>query len=169
MVLAHQTKSEKDNLESRRLKPAPNAPNDSRETRISHLTGTGEAYRIDMSDILLRNIRSGHHNIRVVSPGECLKCINDAGLTSSYLKFDRNFANTGIDESILSGFARALKCRYLFIGQAVIYEYTSDSSLTVIWTFGKKSTLRSVNITGQIGIPKMAAGSGSDTVSGTTK
>ena len=150
MVLARPAKPEKEAIEN----GYPNAPFSTTETQQTkdsrNSIVTGEAYRIAISDILLSNIRHGDHNIRVLSPGECLKYINDAGLTYSYLKFDRDFTKTGIDETILSNFARVLKCRYLFISQAVIYEYTSDSSVTMIWTFGKKSTLRSVNVTGQI-------------------
>ena len=40
--------------------------------------------------------------------------------------------------------------RYLLICTALIAEKNSDSAITVIWTFGRKSTLRSVRLSGQI-------------------
>ncbi|MCK4389984.1 MAG: hypothetical protein KAV83_07090 [Desulfobacterales bacterium] len=88
--------------------------------------------------------------LRVISPGDCLKRLNDAGLTASYLKFDRDFPKTGVDGGLLRSFGKALHCRYLFISTAVVGDVKSDTSVTVVWTFGRKSVLHSVKISGQI-------------------
>ncbi len=151
MVLARPTKSDKGVFESQPYPSAPYASTDPQQSKeTSRVIDADDVFKIGIGDMLLRNVRNGHRNIRVVSPSDCLKCINDDGLTDFYLKFDRDFSKTGIDGNVLSRFANAFKCRYIFISQAVIHEYKSDSSLSIIWTFGKKSTLRSVHVTGQI-------------------
>ena len=108
------------------------------------------AYRIRLSETLLSKVKSLRPGLRVVSPGDCLKLINDAGLTARYLKFDREFTKVGVDSMLLDGLAQALDCRYIFISQAVVGDTTSEASITVVWKFGRKSVLQTLKISGQI-------------------
>jgi len=132
--------------------PAPYAPDDqSFEPKEIPRDSTGsDAERLGISEILLRKLSANIHSITVISPGECLKRINDSGLTATYLRFDRNFPKLGVDGESLTSFSRILGTRYLLISAALISENNSDSSITVIWTFGRKSVLRTVRISGQI-------------------
>lgn len=111
---------------------------------------TTNAHRITFSEALLSKIKSARPELTVVSPGDCLKRLNDAGLTARYLEFDRNFPMRGVDGALLKEFGHALGCRYLFISEAVVTDTKSDASVTVGWRFGRKSVLRSVKISGQI-------------------
>ncbi len=114
------------------------------------ISNGSDAERLGISEILLRKLSANIHSIAVISPGECLKRINDSGLTATYLHFDRNFPKLGVDGESLTSFSRILGTRYLLISAALISENNSDSSITVIWTFGRKSVLRTVRISGQI-------------------
>jgi len=109
-----------------------------------------DAYRVSLSEILLSKIQSRWPTIRLISPGDVLKRLNDEGLTTTYSKFNRDFPRVGFDSAMLKSFGRALNCRYLFISQAVVIESKSEASITFVWTFGRKSVLRSVKISGQI-------------------
>ena len=108
------------------------------------------AYRMRLSETLLSKVKSLRPGLRVVSPGDCLKLINDAGFTARYLKFDREFSKVGVDSMLLEGLAHALDCRYIFISQAVVTDTKSEASVTVVWTFGRKSVLRTVKISSEI-------------------
>ncbi len=151
MILEQPAKDDKKRVQTKQP-PAPYAPDDlSFEPKeISQNSNGSDAERLGISEILLRKLSANIHSITVISPGECLKCINDSGLTTTYLRFDRNFPRLGVDGECLTSFSRALGCRYLLISAAFINEYNSDSSITFIWTFGRKSVLRSVKISGQI-------------------
>lgn len=109
-----------------------------------------DAHRIIMGEILLSKIQSMWPSLRIVTPSDVLKRLNDEGLTDSYRKFDRDFPKVGFDSAFLKSLGRTLNCRYLFISQIVVTESKSDASFVFIWTFGSKSVLRSVNISGQI-------------------
>ena len=108
------------------------------------------AYRIILSEILLSEIQSMWPFLRFVTPSDVLKRLNDEGLTGAYCKFDSDFSNVGFDNDLLTSFGKTLNCRYLFISQAVVTESKSEASIIFVWTFGSKSVLRSVNISGQI-------------------
>lgn len=151
MILEQPVKDDKKRMQTK-PPPAPYAPDDlSFESKEIPQSSTGsEAERLGVSEILLRKLRTNFHAIPVISPGECLKRINDSGLTAAYLRFDRNFPRLGVDSESLSSFSRALGSRYLLISAALITETNSDSSITIIWTFGRKSVLRTVRISGQI-------------------
>lgn len=109
-----------------------------------------DIYRSILSEILLSKIQSQHPSLRVVSPGNALKELNDKGLTGSYIKFNRNFSKLGLESTLLKQFGKALNCRYLFITQAIVSESKSEASLMFVWSFGRKSTHRSVKMAGQI-------------------
>jgi hypothetical protein len=111
---------------------------------------TTDAYRISLSEALLSKIRTKMPGLDVVSPGDCLKRINDAGITAGYLKFDRDCPRVGVDEGLLKAFGQALDCRYLFVSQAIVAHVESEASVTVVWTFGRKSVLQSIRISGHI-------------------
>lgn len=109
-----------------------------------------DAYRIILNEILMSNIQSRRPSFRIVSPSDALKRINDEGLTDVYRTFNSNFPKVGFDSNLLKKFGETLNSRYIFISQAVVTESKSEASLIVIWTFGRKSVLRSVKISGQI-------------------
>jgi hypothetical protein len=120
-----------------------------KEAKDSPLVRT-DAYRISLGEALLSKIKTKMPGLEVISPGDCLKRINDAGITAGYLKFDRDFPRVGVDEGLLKTFGQALDCRYLFVSQAVVTHVESEASVTVIWTFGRKSVLQSIRISGHI-------------------
>jgi len=109
-----------------------------------------DAYRIIMNEILMSNIQSRRPSFRIVSPSDALKRINDERLTDVYRTFNSNFPTVGFDSTLLKKFGETLNSRYIFISQAVVTESKSEASLIIIWTFGRKSVLRSVKISGQI-------------------
>jgi|GEM_PF-848139 len=125
--------------------PLPSASKVGEKRPVAH-----DAYRVILSEILLSRVRSRYQNLQVVSPGDALKRLNDAGLTADYHKFNNDFPRVGFDGSLLQRFGKTLNSRYIFISQAVLTESKSDTSLIVIWSFGRKSILRSVKISGQI-------------------
>ncbi|MBM4271739.1 MAG: hypothetical protein FJ139_06235 [Deltaproteobacteria bacterium] len=109
-----------------------------------------DAYRVILNEILLSRVRARYPHLQLVSPSDVLKRINDAGLTADYRKFNDDFPRIGFDGSLLKRFGKTLNSRYVFVSQAVLTESKSDTSLIVIWSFGRKSVLRSVKISGQI-------------------
>jgi len=111
---------------------------------------TLDAYRVIYGEILLSEIQARRPNLKVISSADTLKQLNDHGLADAYRKFNRNFSRVGLDNQLLKNFGKALNCRYLFIGLAVVTESRPEASITVIWTFGRKSVLRSIIISGQI-------------------
>lgn len=136
---------------SGKTSPAPYTPsNVTEDTGKEKLASDHDAYRVMLGETLLSNIQSRRPMLRLVSPGNTLIRLNDEGLTDAYIKFNRNFTKVGLDAVQLKRFGRALNCRYLFISMAVVTEYKSYASLTFVWTFGNKSILRSVKISGQI-------------------
>ena len=131
--------------------PAPYTPDEVFETGEMLPQSTGaDPNRLVISEILLRKLRANLFSIPIISPAECLKSINDSGLTAAYLRFDRNYPKLGVNSEYLSSFSRATGSRYLLISTASFSEYSSETSVNVIWTFGRKTVLRSVKILGQI-------------------
>ncbi len=108
------------------------------------------AYRISLTETLLSKIKYRWPALRVISPGDCLKQLNDAGYTASYLKFDHDFPKVGVNGNQLKSFGQALDCRYIFISQAVVAQVESEATIRIVWSFGRKSVLRSVKISGEI-------------------
>lgn len=111
---------------------------------------TRDAYRVILNEILMSNIQSRRPSFRLVSPSDVLKRLNDAGLTNTYLKFNSDFPKVGFDSKILKKFGDTLNRRYLLITQAVVTESKTEASFIIIWTFGRKSVLQYVKISGQI-------------------
>lgn len=151
MIMEPPSKDDKKRVQGKQS-PAPYAPDDlAFEPREIPRNFVGsDAERLGISEILLRKLSANYHAIPVISPAECLKRINDSGLTAVYARFDRNFPKFGVDGESLTSFSRALGSRYLLISAALITENNSDSSITIVWTFGRKSVLRTVKISGQL-------------------
>jgi len=141
----------KDSGDTGRTPSAPYTP-DALSSKLdqSKPSATTNAYRISLGEALLNKMKSRRPKLEVLSPGDCLKRLNDAGMTAEYLQFDRDFPKVGIDGRLLEGFGQALDCRYVFISQAVVAHVTSEASVTVVWTFGRKSVLQSIKISAQI-------------------
>jgi len=112
--------------------------------------GTQDAYQLILSEMLLSKIQTKWAAPNLVSPGDALKRLNDEGLTEAYRRFNRDFPYTGFDKSILGNFGKALHCRFLLVSQAVVLESKPEASVTFVWTFGRKSMLRTVKISAQI-------------------
>ncbi|MBW2011117.1 MAG: hypothetical protein JRI32_05595, partial [Deltaproteobacteria bacterium] len=100
---------------------APYAPGKSSDgTGKNQPLITQDIYRSILSEILLSKIQLRHPSLRVVSPGNALKELNDKSLTGSYIKFNRDFPKIGLESALLKKFGKALNCRYLFITQAIM-------------------------------------------------
>lgn len=144
--------SKKNGDSSSQIPSAPYAPQESNRGKVEKekASNSHDAYKIILSEILLSKIQSGLSRVRLVSPGNALTILNNKKLTGDYLMFHRDFPRMGIEGSFLKSFGNALGCRYLFISQAIMSESKSEASFTFVWTFGSKSVLRSVKISGQI-------------------
>ena len=79
--------------------PLPSASKVGEKRPVAH-----DAYRVILSEILLSRVRSKYKNLQVVSPGDALKRLNDAGLTADYHKFNNDFPKVGFDGSLLQRF-----------------------------------------------------------------
>lgn len=109
-----------------------------------------DAYRILLSKTLMSSMQSRRGTLRLVSPFDALKILNDQELTSQYRAFTRDFPRVGFNQETMQRFGQALNCRYLFISQAVVSETNPEVSLTIVWTFGQRSMMRSIMVAGQI-------------------
>ncbi|MBU0987523.1 MAG: hypothetical protein KKH68_09745 [Proteobacteria bacterium] len=109
-----------------------------------------DAFQVILSEILLSKTLEFLPPQNIVSHNDALKRLNDKGLSQEYIRFNTDFSRIGFNESQFKQFGGALGCRYILVSQAVITEYKSDASLTIVWTFGKKSVLRTVKFYGQI-------------------
>lgn len=112
--------------------------------------GATDAYSVSLTETLLGRIQAKRPSLKLISPYESLKRLNNEGLTNSYRNFQRNFPRIGFNDELLNSFGKALQSRYILISQAIISESTPETSVTVVWTFGRKSMVRSVKISGQI-------------------
>lgn len=131
--------------------PAPYAqPIPTKEKREEKKVITHDAYRVIMNEVLMSKIKSRRPFLRIVSPSDALKRLNDAGMIDDYQKFNSDFPKVGFNSIILRKFGETLNSRYLLISQVVVTESKSDASVVIIWTFGRKSVLRSVKISGQV-------------------
>lgn len=133
------------------IPPAPYTPNPS-ETRQEGSSGemTREAYQLIWNKVLTGKLRSRRSPFTLIPPGDTQIRLNDETLSCNYRRFNDSFTRTGLDIDQLKCFEKTLNCRYLFISQATICEQKSEASLTIIWTFGRKSLLRSAKIYGQL-------------------
>lgn len=111
---------------------------------------TREAYQMILNKTLTGKLQTLRPPLKMLLPGDTQIRLNDEKLACNYRKFSEHFIQNGLDLDQLKCFGKHLKNRYIFISQAIIYEEKSEASLTVVWTFGRKSLLRSVKIYGQI-------------------
>ena len=131
--------------------PAPYTPkNQQEENGLSTSNKIVAGYQVVLDETLLSQLRTRRPQLRLVPSGDVLKMINDAGLTDAYTRFHRDFNSTGIDSKFLASLGKALHCRYVMISRGVISQSRSDSSITFVWSFGRKSTLRSFKISSQV-------------------
>lgn len=133
------------------IPPAPYTPASRQKApEQQSLSPTPEEYQISFSQILLQKIRAGNPALKILPPADVLKGLNDAGLAKSYMEFDRDYLRLGLDEAQLSAFSHALGCRYLFIAQAGVEKTQSSTSVTFVWSFGRRTSIRSVALFAQI-------------------
>ncbi len=111
---------------------------------------SNDAYQIIINSILLTKIQDRRPSLKLVTPGDALLRLNNTPMAGPFSRFTTSFTKDGFNREQLSSFGNALKCRYLFVSQAIISETKSDVSVTIVWTFGRKSLLRSVKLNGQI-------------------
>jgi hypothetical protein len=133
------------------IPPAPYAPNPW-DTRQEGASGemTREAYQLIWNKVLTGKLQSRGSHFNLIPPADTRIRLNDETLSCNYRRFNDSFTQTGLDTDELKCFGQALNSRYVLISQATITEQKSEASLTVIWTFGRKSLLRSAKIYGQL-------------------
>jgi hypothetical protein len=129
---------------------APYTPNQSDTEKNVPGETTREAYQLILNKVLTSKLQSRQSPFNLIRPGNALIRLNDETLSCNYQRFNDNFTKTGLDPDQLKCFGTALNCRYLFISQATVSEQKSEASVTIIWTFGRKSLLRSVKVYGQV-------------------
>lgn len=131
--------------------PAPYTPKRTpSEGEKDNVVKAGNGYRVVLDEMLLSRIRKRWPDLKVVPTGDTLKRLNDAGMSGVYAKISRDVTTVGLDTDLLKRLGRALNVRYIFIGRAIVAESHSDASVSFVWTFGRKSILRSVTLSGQI-------------------
>jgi len=131
----------------------PSAPYTPSSTGISLDQQGGqpqEVHRVILNEMLLSSFYNRYSAIEVMTPGQVLKALNDSGLTENYQEFLHDFNRIGQNGILIKKFGAALGCRYLFLSQAVVTEYKTDASYTIVWTFARKSILNVVKISAQI-------------------
>lgn len=109
-----------------------------------------EAYQMILNKVLTGKLRSQCSSVDLIPPGDALIRLNDERLTCNYRQINDSFTKSGLNTDQLTCLGKTLNRRYLFISQAAISEQKSEASLTIVWTFGRKSLLRSVKIYGQL-------------------
>lgn len=131
--------------------PAPYTPESRQKaSEPEPQSPTPEEYRIGISQILLQKMQARNSALKILPPADVLKGLNDAGLAKSYMEFDRDYLRLGLDEAQLRAFSHALGCRYLFMTQAGVEKTESSTSVTVVWSFGSRASIRSVEVFAQI-------------------
>jgi hypothetical protein len=109
-----------------------------------------ELYQIILDEMLLNRLHQRNPGFKLVTQGEVLKRINDKGMIRDYETFNRTFVRVGLNEELIREFGEVLGCRYLLISQGMVTESKSEATYTLVWTFGRKSTLRTVKISSQL-------------------
>ena len=131
--------------------PAPYAPSNRNAMQGHALSAkNGSGYRIILDEVLLHTLKARWPGLPLVPTGDALKRLNDAGLADAYGRFYNDYPTAGIDGKTLDRFGRALHTRYLLISRAVVSESNSNASVSFIWTFGRRTVLRSVKVDTQI-------------------
>ncbi|OIP50381.1 MAG: hypothetical protein COX17_01595 [Deltaproteobacteria bacterium CG23_combo_of_CG06-09_8_20_14_all_60_8] len=129
---------------------SPTPPSEADKAEYERRADGRDAYRILLSKILMSSMQGRRGAMRLVSPFDALKILNDQEMTANYRAFTRDFPRVGFNQETLHRFGQALACRYLFISQAVVSEAKPEVSLTIIWTFGQRTMMRSIMMAGQI-------------------
>lgn len=130
---------------------APYAPVSGKSAKDGSVTVLShESYKIILNEILIGKIQTKRSSFKLMPPGDVLIRLNDKSLPCDFHRFSKNFTKSGLEPDQLKCFSKALNSRYLFVSQAAVTEYTSDASVTFIWTFGRKSIIRSVSLYGQV-------------------
>lgn len=129
---------------------APNPPSMTDQEEYDRRDDGRDAYRMLLSKTLMSSMQVRRGTLRLVSPFDALKMLNDQELTSSYRAFIRDFPRVGLNQETMQRFGQALGCRYLFISQVVVSEAKPEVSLTIIWSFGQRTLMRSIMVAGQI-------------------
>lgn len=109
-----------------------------------------ESYQVILNEMLIGKIRTKRPSFQLIPPGDVLIRLNDKNLPCDFIRFGKNFTKSGPEPEQLKCFSKALNSRYLFISQAAVTEFKSDASVTFIWSFGRKSIIRSVNLYAQV-------------------
>jgi hypothetical protein len=131
--------------------PAPYTPaRKAGDNEPEAMTKGSDGYQAILDETLLSKIRSKWPGMPLVPAGDALKILNDAGLSGISGRISRDFTTHGFDGELLHNLGSALHTRYVLIGRGTVTESKSDASVSVIWTFGRKSMLRSVSVSAQI-------------------
>jgi hypothetical protein len=126
--------------------PAPGkSAKEGRDTVLSQ-----ESNQVILNEMLIGKIQTKRPSFKLMPPGDVLIRLNDKNLPCDFNRFSKHFTKSGPESEQLKCFSKALNSRYLFISQAAVTEYKSDASVTFIWSFGRKSIIRSVNLYGQV-------------------
>ena len=99
---------------------------------------------------LLGKIRSKWPGLRLIPAGDSLKMLNDAGLSGISGRIMREFSTLGLDGKLLRKLGSALHTRYVLIGRGIVTESKYDASVSAVWSFGRKTVMRSVSVSAQI-------------------
>lgn len=131
---------------------APYAPKPKISGDTNDLTdmALGDGLRVGLSELLTNNLIARRPGIKLISPSDVLKKLNDAGMSADFLKFYREYPYVGLNSEMLHKIGAAMGCRYLFVSQAVVSEFKSEASFIFIWTFGRRSVQRSVRISSHL-------------------
>jgi hypothetical protein len=130
---------------------APYAPASDKSAKDgSAMVLSHESYQVILNEILIGKIQTKRPSFKLMPPGDVLIRLNDKNLPCDFHRFSKNFTKSGLEPEQLKCFSKALNSRYLFISQAAVTEYKSDASVTFIWSFGRKSIIRSVKLYGQV-------------------
>jgi hypothetical protein len=131
--------------------PAPYTPPRTAEVGDSDAGVKGsDGYQVILDETLLGKIRSKWPELPLVPAGDALRMLNDAGMSGISGRISQEFPTLGFDAELLRKLGSALHTRYVLIGRGTVTESKSDASVNFVWTFGRKSVLRSVSISAQI-------------------
>lgn len=145
------TGSEKSESPDGSTPPAPYTPDISDTLSADgNISTASEAYRVVLNEMLTGKIQNRRPSFKLMPPGDVLIRLNRETLACNYSRFSRDYPQIGLSLDQLKCFGDTLQSRYLFIGQGAVFENKTEASLTIVWTFGRKSVNRSVKIHGQL-------------------
>jgi hypothetical protein len=131
--------------------PAPYTPRQpASDNGKDNVVKSGDGYRIILDEILLSRLRARWPSLKLVPTGDTLKRLNDAGMKGVFARISRDATTVGLDADLIKHLGEALHVRYIFLGRGIVSQSSSDASVSFVWTFGRKSILRSVTLSGQI-------------------